>query len=145
MHRRSRAEIVDFTEDDYNDNDDSKISHCKHCLEYGFKVPLKNRIYPDNEPIPVDHDQFRQCHECGTIVPIYELEKEASIKDVVETVENPFDQGKDFLGIDNRKSANKRKRQTDRQRELDSIKDEDLKRELAKGNTLISYTEHIPQ
>jgi hypothetical protein len=52
---------------------------------------LKNRIYPDNERIPVDHDQFRQCHECGSIVPVYEIEKEATIKDVVETVDNPFE------------------------------------------------------
>jgi hypothetical protein len=29
--------------------------------------------------------------------------------------------------------------------ELDEIKDDDLKRELAKGNTLISYIEHMPQ
>ena len=38
------------------------------------------------------------------IVPVYEIEKEASIKDVVETTDNPFDTGKDFLGIDSRTS-----------------------------------------
>jgi hypothetical protein len=109
-------------------------------------VPLKNRIYPDNEPIPVDHDQFRQCHNCGEVVPVYELEKEASIKDVVETVENPFDIGTSFLGIDSRTSEggkNARKKR-ERQKQLDDIKDDDLKRELASGQTkLISYTESI--
>ena len=91
MIRRSRAEIVDFSE-----KEDEKISYCKECLKFGFSVPLKNRIYPNNEPIPVDHENWLQCYECGTIVPVYEIEKEASIKDVVETSDNPFDTGKDI-------------------------------------------------
>ena len=110
-------------------------------------VPLKNRIYPNNEPIPVDHDQWKQCHECGSIVPIYEIEKESSIKDVVETTDNPFDIGKSFFGIDSRTSVGgknaRKKRET--QKQLDDIKDDDVKKELAKGNTLISYIEHMPQ
>jgi hypothetical protein len=142
LHRRSRAEIVDFSED----GDDSKKSYCKNCLSYGFKVPLKNRIYPNNEPIPIDDDQFLQCYECGLIVPVYENEKESSIKDVVETAENPFDIGKSFLGIDSRTSVggkNARKKR-DRQKALEDIKDENLKAELAKGNTSISYIEYQP-
>jgi hypothetical protein len=122
-----------------------KFPIAKIVKNLGLKLDYGIGIYPEGEPIPPDHDSWRQCHECGSIVPIYELEKEAMIKDVVETVENPFDFAKnEFLGIDNRTSANanKRKRQRDRQRELDSIKDDDLKRELASGQTkLISYTE----
>ncbi len=139
MIRRSHTEIVDFTE---GDNDDSIVSYCKSCEKYGFKVRLKNRIYPNNEPIPVDSDQFLQCHECGLIVPVYELEKEASIKDVVETVENPFDIAKNsFLGVDNRTSI--RGKNARKKKELfGDINDPDLKRELASGQTkLISYTE----
>ncbi|MDW0152732.1 MAG: hypothetical protein QOK85_08460, partial [Nitrososphaeraceae archaeon] len=60
------------------------------------------------QPIPVDHEKWKQCHECGLIVPVYELEKESSIKDVVETVDNPFDIGKSFLGIDSRKLKKRR-------------------------------------
>jgi hypothetical protein len=141
LHRRSRAEIVDFS------SDDEKISYCKECVKYGFLGRLKNRIYPDNEPIPVDHENWLQCHECGTIVPVYEIEKEASIRDVVETVDNPFDIGKSILGIDSRTSIggkNARKKR-ERQKALDDIKDDDVKRELAKGNTLISYFEHMPR
>lgn len=142
MIRRPTYDIVDFSEDDYNDNNDENISYCKHCLEYGFKVPLKNRIYPNNEPIPVDHDQWKQCHECGSIVPVYELEKESTLKDVIETSDNPFDIGKnEFLGIDSRKARKKRQRQ----KEFEDINDDDLKRDLRKGNTLISYSEDIPQ
>jgi hypothetical protein len=143
LHRRSRYEIVDFSSDD----DDSKKSYCKHCLKFGFMVQLKNRIYPDNETIPVDHENWLQCHECGTIVPVYEIEKEATIKDVIETTDNPFDIGKSFLGIDSRTSIggkNARKKR-DRQKQLDEIKETDLKADLAKGNTLISYSEYQPQ
>ncbi len=104
MNRKSRAEIVDFSEKEVE-----KFSYCKHCLEYNIKVPLKNRIYPNNEPTPVDHENYLQCYECGTIVPVYEIEKEASIKDVVSTTDNPFDSGKDFQGIDSRKARSKKK------------------------------------
>ena len=76
------------------------------------------------------------------IVPVYELQKEPTIKDLVETVENPFDIAKNsFLGFDNRtsiggKNARKKKEM------FGDINDHDLKRELASGKTrLISYTE----
>ena len=87
------------------------FSYCKHCLEYGFKVPLRNRIYL-NQPVPVDHENWKQCHECGLIVAVHELEKEASVTDVVDTVESPFEISIDFLGVDSR-SAKKRKRLKD--------------------------------
>jgi len=141
MNRRSSYGIVDFNEgDNDNDNDDNEDSksYSKHCEKFGFKVPLKNRIYPDNEPTPVDHDQWRQCHECGSIVPIYELEKEATIKDVVEIVDNPFDVSKNqFLGVDSRKARRKKRQKPN----SDHISDPDVKRELASGQQLISYPE----
>jgi hypothetical protein len=37
------------------------------------------------------------------------------------------------------------KRKRKRQKALEDIKDDEVKRELEKGNTLISYFEHIPQ
>lgn len=141
MIRRSHIEIIDFSSDDYDDNDKPNKSYCKHCLEFGFKVQLRNRVYPEGEPIPVDHDQWRQCHECGLIVPVYELEKDASIKDVVETVDNPFDIGKSFLGVDSRSVRRKMKKKKEL---FGDISDPDLIRELAGGQTLlISYTESL--
>ena len=118
------------------------MSYCKHCLDYGFQVPLGNRIYPEGEPKPADADQWKQCVDCGTIYPIHELEKKATITDVVETAERPFDSGKDFLGIESRKL---RKMQRKQQDDYDYINDEDLKRELRKGSKLLSYSEQIPQ
>jgi hypothetical protein len=145
MIKRSGIETIDFNDDEFND--DEKVYYCKSCLEYGYKVRLKNRLYPEGEAIPVDHEQFKQCHDCGLIVPVYELEKEASIKDVVDTVDNPFEQGMSFLGVDKRTSVggkNARKKR-ERQKQLDDISDDDVKRELAKGHTLLSYTEYQPQ
>jgi hypothetical protein len=89
----------------------------------------------------------KQCHECGTIVPVYEIEKDSSIKDVIETTDNPFDIGTSFLGIDSRTSIegkNARKKR-ERQKQLEDIKDDEVKRELTKGNTLISYIEYQSQ
>ena len=47
------------------------------------------------------------------------------------------------LLVDYLNSRTRKKR--DRQKALDDIKDENLKAELAKGNTLINYTEYQPQ
>lgn len=64
---------------------------------------------------------------------------------MVEVVDNQSDNGGSFLGIDTRAMSNRRRKQKERQRELNAVNDPDLKRELAKGNTLISYFEYHPQ
>jgi hypothetical protein len=63
---------------------------------------------------------------------------------VVETVDNPFDVGTSFLGIDSRTSVGGKyaRKKKELQKELDDINDPDLKRELATGQIrLISYLE----
>jgi hypothetical protein len=127
--------MVDFSSED----DEEKISYCKHCLKFGFRVRLRNRIYPDNEPMPVDNENWLQCHECGLTFPVHQAEKEAGIKEVVETTDNPFDSGKSFLGIDSRNLRNKKRKDT-----LNYIDDPDVTRELKKGHILLSYSEHQP-
>ena len=138
-----KVAVVDYN--DYSENE--RVSYCRKCLEYGFRVKLKNRIYPKGQPIPPDNENWLQCHSCGEVYPIYEKKNEAMIKDFVETVDNPFDSGNMFLGIDSRTSIggkNARKKR-ERQKQLDEIKETDLKAELAKGNMLISYSEEMPQ
>jgi hypothetical protein len=128
---------VDFSSEEFKEEEDNY--YCRHCLEFGFKVRLRNRIYPEGEPIPPDHENYRQCHECGLIVPVYELEKEASIKDVVEISDNPFDTGKSFLGIDSRSTRRKARKNKEL---FGDVNDPDLKRDLASHQTqLISYSE----
>ena len=130
--------ILDLSENEFNDNDE--VKYCPHCEKYGFKEKLEPRIYPANEPKPTDSDQWKMCSECGTIYALYELSKESQITDVVQTTDSPFESGKDFLGIDSRKLRNKRRKK----QELDYIEDEDVKRELKKGHTLLSYSEQMP-
>ena len=57
------------------------------------------------------------------------------IKDTVEAAYNPFGIGTSFLGIDSRTSigGKNRRKKKERQKHLDDIKDDDLKRELKKG------------
>ena len=78
--------------------------------------------------MPVDHENWLQCHECGTIVPVYEIEKEASIKDVIETTDNPFDSGISFLGIDSRTSIGGKNARKKRNRP--THKDPEIQREI---------------
>jgi hypothetical protein len=60
----------------------------------------------------------------------------AMIKDVVETLESPFEIGTSFSGIDSRASVNGKKARIkkERQKELDAIQDDDIEREIQKGN-----------
>jgi hypothetical protein len=80
---------------------------------------------------------------CGSIYAVNEVEKEATIKDAVEKIDNPLDISKnEILGVDSRKLT--RKKRERKQQDYDWINDDDLKRELRKGSTLLSYSEHIP-
>ena len=139
--KRSSIEIVDFNDEEFKDSDEKNF--CPDCKDYGFQVPLRNRIYPEGEQVPEDERaKWKMCFDCGLIVPVYELERESKIKDTVDTVESPFELGSDFLGVDSRKLGKKKKK--DKDMELDYIKDEQLKQELRHGSTLLNYSEHIP-
>jgi hypothetical protein len=86
-----------------SEEDTEKINYCPRCLKFGFHHILQQRIYLPRQEIPRDHDLWKQCHECGTIVPIYEVNKESEIRDFVETTGNPFDSGKIITGLGNKK------------------------------------------
>lgn len=137
--RRNKVEILDLSINEFNDNDE--VRYCPHCEKYGFKEILGARIYPKDEPKPSDADQWLMCWECGNIYALYELSKESQITDVVETTDSPFDSGKNFLGIDSR-TLRKKKRQKET---FDFINDDDVKRALKHGHTLLSYSEEMPQ
>jgi hypothetical protein len=118
-------------------DDEEQISYCVECRNLGVLSILQDRIYPPDEPIPHDHELWKQCYECGQIVPVYEAKKESRLEDFVETSDNPFDQGKSISGLNNKPSKTRIQKQ--RQKLLERIeqeKDEDIKRELRKGNTV---------
>lgn len=135
-----------------NDPDpDSRLRYCQSCLHVGVKSELKRRLYrvedskliPETVPAP-DADRFRQCYRCGDIVPIYNVKQESALVDFVEPTLNPFDDNADKIDTVVRTSRlSKKKNKYARKRaQINSIKDDDVKRELADGQTqLISYSE----
>jgi hypothetical protein len=57
------------------------------------------------------------------------------IQDFVETTENPFDVGETITGLDNKKRLTPTQKRNKRLKErIEKEKDEDIKRELRKGN-----------
>jgi hypothetical protein len=60
---------------------------------------LGARILKKGEPIPIDHDQFLQCYECGNVYGKDEIEKLKTLKtDMKHHVEsNPFDTKKSIV------------------------------------------------
>jgi hypothetical protein len=80
-----------LTADDIDDYEDDEPIWCPLCLERGYQVRLGGKILMPNEPRPDDYDNFLECATCGFLCPIYQIEQEATIKDAVETIDNPFD------------------------------------------------------
>jgi hypothetical protein len=84
-----------YTDNAYSEEDNS---FCQSCLNAGFKSILQKRMYRLNDKTKepeliqdADMENFRQCYNCGDVVPIYEVKKEPRISDFVETTDNPSD------------------------------------------------------
>jgi hypothetical protein len=92
------------------------------------------RILQKDEPIPPDYYEFRQCHICALILPIYETKKESKIKDTIETTRNPFEDSKNAITpVHDGKKENKFEKL---RKEIEKEKDPDIKLELKSGNTV---------
>ena len=82
-----------------------------------------------------DRENWKQCHNCRQIVPIYEAKKESKLQDFVEVSRNPFDSKKSILGLGNKRPQNRYQKERERLlKRIEMEKDEDIKRELRKGN-----------
>jgi len=75
-----------------------KEGYCEQCIKAGVKSPLQKRMYRFNDKTKQaeiitdsDQDKFRQCYNCGDVVPVYEVKLEPKIEDFVETTDDPFD------------------------------------------------------
>jgi len=65
------------------------------------------------------------------------------LKDFVETSRNPFDQSKSIVGLDNKIKKTPRQREKQKLKErIEQEKDEDIKRELRKGNIVNIIQDH---
>ncbi|MGI0021981.1 MAG: hypothetical protein ACRD9Q_03870 [Nitrososphaeraceae archaeon] len=130
IRKKETCGIIDAEEEN------EAISYCQRCLKFNVYSILQERIYlPDEVTNEHDRENWKQCHNCGQIVPIYAAKKESKLQDFVELSSNPFEQDKSILGLGNKKPKSSYERQ--RQKLLEGIekeKDEDIKRELRKGN-----------
>jgi hypothetical protein len=84
-HILTAEDIEDYEEDE------PEPLWCPFCLKRGYTVRLGPKILMNNEPRPQDYDEWLQCPTCGWLCPIYQVEKEATIKNAVETVDSPFE------------------------------------------------------
>lgn len=108
---------------------------------------LQPRVYREEELIagsqlPYDHNQWRQCYRCGTLVPIHDIPKEGQLTTDVERISTKFQTQREE-GDEHYKPPAHRRGFNERldQKQDDGVKDPELKRELKKGAKLLSYSE----
>ena len=115
MSKIKRKQTVGII-DDVIDN--TELAYCLGCLKQGFVSLLGERIYLPGEPVASDHDQWKQCRECGQLIPIYEVYREGKLQDFVETTSNPFDIGKSIVGLNNKGKKNKYQKMREKRQEI---------------------------
>ncbi|MGI8720565.1 MAG: hypothetical protein ACR2KF_08595 [Nitrososphaeraceae archaeon] len=127
-----------------SDDDEEVISYCPRCEKQDYLSILQERVYLPDQPIPSDHELWKQCHHCGQLVPVHELKKESKLQDFVQVSSNPFDSKKAVVGLGNKKPKDRRQKELDKIRErIDMEKDPDIKRELRRGNLVKLIEESI--
>jgi hypothetical protein len=138
-----RNNFVALIEDEEIEREEEvRKMYCERCdKEFGVKALLGPRIMPLDlegkpEPKPADYDEWLQCRGCGTMYHKQEVKQEAKLGDFVETSDNPHDDKKSIVETlykRGRGTTAKRLKEKKRKEQLDSIKDEDIKREVRMG------------
>ena len=106
-------------------NDGRVDMYCPHCKAAGFKVKLGPKILMPNEQKQPDYENWLECKDCHEVVASYVVEHDATIiTDAVETVNNPFENQTEIIGISKRtskqgiKAKKKRNRPTHPDKEI---------------------------
>jgi hypothetical protein len=108
-------------------------------LEYGIYCVLQDRIYLPGQPILYDHVLWKQCHNCVITVALFtrNMKQRWSLKNAVEPSNNPFDEGRIITGLGNKRKKYRHQNKFEKIKErIEKEKDEDVKRQLRKGNTV---------
>lgn len=124
VRKREYVGEVDFEELE----EEEQPNYCKNCLNRGYRVPLGPKILMPNEQRQPDYDEWLECPTCYNVIPKFELEKEASIKDSVETVDSPFENQTEIIGLEKRNSKTMGKQS--RKRNRPHHKDPEIDREI---------------
>jgi len=83
------SRILKSEDIDYEDSDEPIF--CPECLIRGYQNSLGHKILIGNEPRPADYENWYECAACGLILHYVEIPKQESIKDMVETSDNPYE------------------------------------------------------
>jgi hypothetical protein len=146
MTRKKAFISMSDNNDDYSE--DHITSYCERCESFGFLSELKERIYPDNEPIPSDSDNWMQCHRCGTIIAKVHVKHVTKLKGFVDIPDTIYDSGKTIIETVNSGKYPTSKRRKQFIKNLNRLdhriepqdKDKDLQNLLNQGRILINYT-----
>jgi hypothetical protein len=79
------------------------------CLKRGYKVQFGRKILQPNEQRPADYDHWLQCPRCYNLCPIHEAAKDETIKDTIETQDNPFEDKFQSVSVPTRAAEKGRK------------------------------------
>jgi hypothetical protein len=143
---KRKAAFTAIADDD--DDEDIPVSYCPRCKEYGFNNIMKERIYPNGEPKPSDHENWLHCWTCNTIVAKVHAQRLDEISGIKEPDNNIHDYpGKVAIEVMN--SSKKRRKMIDQfkknrigyDRDNFEDKDPDIQRMLDNGKQLVSYSE----
>lgn len=138
IKKRKEVRVIEDPDDFDEDNPESRVLLCPHCIEFGFKELLRHKILMRGEKPAKDYNDWCQCvSRCGKIFQMYQVKVEGILTETIEVVSNPFDEDKNIVGLGNKEK--KTRRQRERQELLDRIeeeKDPEIKTELMKGYTV---------
>lgn len=125
--RRIQRKGVGILEMEYYQ--DEMIMYCPHCKAAGFKVKLGNKILMPGETRQPDYEKWMQCPDCYEVVATYVIEHDATIiRDTVETVNNPFENQTEIIGMSKRTSKQGIKARKKRNRP--TYPDKEIQREI---------------
>lgn len=144
ISRTDRYSMLDPSIED--DEKYQKKEYCQRCLKLEILSQLTERSYPDlkpDDPLPSDHDKWRQCPRCGSCYMLQYVKRESRLMPAHGYIpESQADIGVPFVGsVHSRDKKQRETRLQKREREalLAQIKDDDVKVLLKKGDKLTSY------
>ena len=81
-------------------SEDQMIAYCPHCKQAGFRVRLDPKILMPGETRQPEYESWWECKDCHEIVSAYVVEHDGTIiTNAVETVESPYENQTEIMGI----------------------------------------------
>ena len=105
-------------------------SYCKKCLARGYELFMGPKILLPGQKRDEDYENWKMCPRCYDVVPDYELEQEATISDVIEKSESPFESGKTVIESLPNRTGKRIKSRSNRKNKNVLHEDADINREM---------------